>query len=263
MLCPFVYLLTLPTSPTLHLQSAEVASAHWVSIRALLDPSLRMYEPCDISERLTRPGGWLTRYALRALVGKMLYPAVHLVPSESLFRSFASGFLSNEDAATPAQCRLFAPSMTPGAAAEKPLHLWGLTFGIVTDFLQLLPTYEQRKLWSWPTFSHLDIQFVLWLSAWKFRRSAVAKAHRRRESSVNLMEDGFASVLEADSRPRSGVEHVNGSDALLRQGAGGILEGYFDQIMWAVLVTLSIRAFGAFLAVLFIRRLRRRAIRQL
>ena len=222
-----------------------------------------MYEPCDISERLTRPGGWFTRHALRALVGKMLYPAVHLVPSESLFCSFAPGFLPGKDgAALPVSSRLFTLSKTPIAAAEKPLHLWGLTFGIVTDFLLLLPIYEHPKLWSWPTFSHWDIQFILWLSAWKFRYRAMAQVYSELGSSVNVMEDGFASVLEVDSRPRLGIEHVNGSDALLRQGAGGILEGYFDQIRRAVLMTLGIRAgIGALLTFLLVQRFRRRVVR--
>ena len=90
----------------------------------------------------------------------------------------------------------------------------------------------------------------------------MAQVYSELGSSVNVMEDGFASVLEVDSRPRLGIEHVNGSDALLRQGAGGILEGYFDQIRRAVLMTLGIRAgIGALLTFLLVQRFRRRVVR--
>ena len=190
----------------------------------------------------------------------MLYPAAHLVPSESLFCSSTPGFLPGEGASPWATRKLFARSESVAAGAEKPLHLWGLTFGVVTDFLQLLDTHEQGKLWAWPTFSHWDIQFVLWLSAWKFRRRALAKVQRQRGHSINVMEDGFASKLEPESRALPGGEHVNGSDALLRQGAGGILEGYFQEIKLAILVTLGARAgLGFVIALLLVRRFRRRA----
>ena len=198
------------------------------------------------------------RHALRALVGKMLYPAVHLVPGESLFCSSAPGFLPREGTSPSVVGKLFKQS---AAGADKPLHLWGLTFGVVTDFLQLIETHEHRKLWAWPTFSHWDIQFVLWLSAWKFRRRALAKVHRQRGDTINVMEDGFASKLEPESRALSAGEHVNGSDALLRQGDGGILEGYFEQIKRAIFVTLSIRAgLTAIFMILLLRRKRRRTI---
>ena len=210
---------------------------------------------------MTRPGGWNTRHALRALVGKMLYPAVHLVPSESLFCSTAPGFLPDENTTPSVVGKLFLRHESAAAGADRPLHLWGLTFGVVTDFLQLLDTPKQDKLWAWPTFSHWDIQFVLWLSAWRFRRKALAKVQRQRGNPINVMEDGFASKLEPESRTLIGGEHVNGSDALLRQGAGGILEGYFEEIKKAVLVTLGARTgLSIVIAILLVRRTRTRVL---
>ena len=75
------------------------------------------------------------------------------------------------------------------------------------------------------------------------------------------MEDGIASKLEPELRALPGGEHVNGSDALLRQGAGGILKEYFEEIKKAILVTLGVRiGLGSMIAILLVRRMRRRAL---
>ena len=73
-LCPYVFVLPSQTPPQLLPQPTEVASVHWIPLRALLSPSLRTLEHVDISSRMARQGGPLLRYFLRALMGKMVGP---------------------------------------------------------------------------------------------------------------------------------------------------------------------------------------------
>ena len=84
-LCPFVFVLTDPESPSLIPQPTEVAATHWVPLRALLSPSLRTHEHVDVSSRLGRKPGPLTKILTRLLLGKMVFSAIRLIPSESVF----------------------------------------------------------------------------------------------------------------------------------------------------------------------------------
>src|SRR4051812_21731249 len=92
-LCPYIFILAGMTVPPLVLQPTEVASAHWVPLRALLSPSLRTFEYVDLSSRYARQGSPVLRAVLRVLLGKMRFSAVQLIPSESLFSSATDGFI--------------------------------------------------------------------------------------------------------------------------------------------------------------------------
>ena len=154
-----VYLLTSPTSPNLYLQPTgmkltrssvniiEIASAHWVKLSSLMDPTYRTYERVDVSSRVTRRGGRLVRAILPYLLGKMRFAAVRLEPIENI----PAGWQSK---------------------SNQPLLLWGLTLGCITDFVMVMPPHTSRQIWTFPTFDAPDVRVILWLFSFVSRRSA-------------------------------------------------------------------------------------------
>jgi hypothetical protein len=250
-LCPFVFLYTSHALPPLRLQPTEVASAHWVPIRALLSPSLQSFEYCDVSDRLTKRGGIIVRMFLRAMFGQMMFAAVRLTASESHFCSFTSEFLPEERPSTGMSTvkRLvkewWLGDHAGSANPTRPLLLWGLTLGVVLDFLDLIPPHSALQLWTWPTFMLPDVRFILWVMTYKFRdqkkklvkrelRDPSADALDYAEASHNkvkadpLSKDVDRDVLSLQSPPRSAT-------------VGLLLEGYFDLVRKGVAVSLLAR----------------------
>lgn len=263
-LCPFVFLLTAPTPPALHLQPTEVASAHWVPLRLLLDPRFRTVEICDVSDRLAwRVSGVLgsvVRYAIRLSLGKMEYSAVRLWPSQSAYSTFGKDFL--------------APAME--GKWESPLVLWGLTLGIIEDFVDMLPPVgEALALWRWPTFTALDVRFVVGAMSRGLRARNMERAKRHSVAAAAMlvddvagrrdaarMEDSIVDLRSLDDSVRdvreSGVlvpaasesGSEGGSKTLEKLGeereriscVNTLLEGYFDVLRKAIWITLAGRA---------------------
>ena len=181
-LCPFVYLLLQPNVPPLSLQPAEVHSAHWVPLRWLLAPDLRTQERSDISDRLKPQRGPLAKHFIRATTGQLVFRATLLLPSESLYsmpapeQTLKPGTEQNNKGNITSSAflnsiyTLMAPLRTQTQPIIPPLRLWGLTLGIVSDLLEKIDVDEAATLWRWPTFSHLDIRLILWLSTRKLRK---------------------------------------------------------------------------------------------
>ena len=82
-LCPYIYLLTSPFYPSQRLQPTEVASSHWVPLRALLSPALRTHEYADVSARLAKSELGIKRWFLQAMLSKMMFGAIKLVPANT------------------------------------------------------------------------------------------------------------------------------------------------------------------------------------
>ncbi|PWW76755.1 hypothetical protein C7212DRAFT_295260 [Tuber magnatum] len=229
-LCPFVFLCTSPTAPSFTLQPIEVASAHWVPIRTLVSPAFRTVQKCDVSDRLSRrfsgPLEPIVRWGLRANLGQMEFLAVRLWPSISVFSSFGGDFLSGTEAG--------------GRSWDRPLLLWGLTLGVVTDFLEMLPCGEGAAGWKYPTFTSWDVRGVVWLMTrelrkrnWEAsRRGSHGRAFCEREdtesSLVLVGENGSGAANSSRSQPTSTVNVL--------------LEGYYDVVRKAVWITLCGRA---------------------
>lgn len=281
-LCPFVYLVTQHHIPPLRLQPTEVGSTHWVSLRVLLSPSLRTYERADVSDRLARRGGPFTRATLRAMLGQMLFAAVRLVPTESLYCSSAQGFLpdnieehSNRTSVVGWIRHWWFGDLAGSASTERPLLLWGLTLGILADFLEMLPPHNALNLWTWPTFSPLDVRLVIWIMSYSFRMRKLRQIGVGQGHEPAAVEEGLDATDDPKSKtsePRPGEVSVSGLGAAQlyskprqshespRSSAVGImLEGYYDLVRRAVLVALALRiSTGAALFILLIRRFRPR-----
>ena len=274
-LCPFVFLLTQYDIPPLRLQPSEVSSVHWVSMRALLAPSLRTYEHADVADRLARRGGGFLRGILRLMLGQMLFAAVRLIPSDSTYCSSVPGFIplqtvmSNSTSMTDAIVMLLSRSSASSSKHDRPLLLWGLTHGIMADFLHLLPSCNTFNLWTWPTFSPWDLRIMVWLMTYRLHKRKVQELDFQQQESPTMIEEGLDTLGIQKSRWQPHGVHMDGLGLIGSQhtsiqaasvGAiGHLLEGHYDLMRRAVVVTLILRlGFGAGVLALVLRRMRGR-----
>lgn len=289
-LCPYVYVMTSAEPPALRLQPSEVASAHWVSVRALLSPGQRTFWHEDISNRLARQEFGLKRAFLRVTLGKMIFAAVRLIPSQSCFASTIPGFVPDDvvvdtSASTSSSssssgsswrsmplARLL-PAAETSPATETPLLLWGLTLGIMADFLDLLPPHNSVRLWTYPTFTSPDVRFILWALSYRFRSRKAKEVlavldtpepvpkpiEGADKGGVTAIEEGLEamgtrndeSVVivqpeegDADTTPESGISGLGVERYYSRLGRkrtrssaiGVLLDGYYDLVRKAVAV---------------------------
>ena len=252
-LCPYLFLLTKFDIPSLVLQPTEVGSTHWVPIRALLSPSLRTYERADVVDRLHSNAGLLSRGITRFLFGQLLYDATRLMPTESIWCRLPLDFPSKVvKPAFKTRIRHELSEFLLGDHAysdnsERPLLLWGLTHGMIADFLDLFPGREASKSWKWPTLSSPDMTFFIWLVSYRYRASRMRTLPFRGEEHANapsfMNGDGLVTksthevttahrmnqaridgmgITEQNTRltPHSAVGHMlNGYSSLLWKGA--------------------------------------------
>ena len=278
-LCPFVFLLTKFDVPHLRLQPSEVNSVHWIPLRALLAPALRTYERCDISDRLARQGNWPVRAFLRASLGQMLYGAIRLVPAESIFCSSVQGFIPGE--ARVSHLSTVKKQMTAAFNAghagssdpRRPLLLWGLTYGIIADFLDLLPAYDISKIWTWPTLSSTDVRCMIWIMTYRFRKGKMrdlALLTRARSTIEERLDILDSSVQHQNVRQSLSVKTDSGGSELIDSPhsparlsrsslVGHMLDGYYKLIRRAVFLSLILRvSLGSVLAMALVKRLQAR-----
>ena len=282
-LCPFIFLLTRHDSPDLKLQPTEVASTHWVPLRVLLSPTSRTQEYADVSQRLANQGGLATRLAFRSLVGVMEFSAVKLKPTESLYCNSTPGFLPGKGPPSPPQSFFQRwRNWVVGNQAEsrngqgQPLLLWGLTLGILADFLDMLPPYTAAvQLWDFPTFTAFDLRLIVKAvtHSLRERNTLEVQAGARRPSKAAM--DGQTAALPVtettDSRhnPNAvgigglGVGRYYGSTDRgpdgLNYAVGILLRGYNERLRVALYVFLLWRmALGSAAAVYAWKLLRRR-----
>lgn len=187
-LCPYIWVLTSHKTPTLNLQPTEVASAHWISLRVLLSSSLRTVEYADVSDRFVKPAGMIGRLAVRWTIGMMEFSAIRLIPTESLYCSSAPGFVPQSESQTLFQrWESWLLSNQAGSGdLRRSLLLWGLTLGIMTDFLDMLPPRNAVKLWKHPTFTVPDLRLIVMLMTYNIRKRNEQRLvrHQRRPSDT-------------------------------------------------------------------------------
>jgi 8-oxo-dGTP pyrophosphatase MutT (NUDIX family) len=280
-LCPFIFLLTSPDVPLLRLQPTEVASTHWVSLRALLSPSLRTVEYVDVSDRLASQGGFVTRSLFRSIAGRMMFSAIRLTPTESLQCSSIPNFVPGEQAPQKRNKSLIekAKSWCIGDHAgspqsSRPLLLWGLTLGVLADFLDMIPPNNAVELWNYPTFTAPDLRLILWLMTHRLRYRNLKKLNQRDAPNQTAMDGETVAVAchesaEGHYTPNDvgigglGVGRYYGNDKQGTQSVsyavGIMLDGYYDRVRHAIALFLAMRlALGTTAAVALVRWFRRR-----
>ncbi|KKY28445.1 putative nudix family [Phaeomoniella chlamydospora] len=258
-ICPYVFLWTSPKSPTLQLQPCEIASAHWIPLATLLSPALRTQQLADFSDRLMHRRGPLVRYLSRSLIGKMSFSAIRLIPNESYYATILTDIV----APPTSRIRSILSWMIPVANAKSlppappPLQLWGLTLGILADFLDQFPPYDAVKLWTYPTFTPPDLQLIIYLSTLSKRQAnartlndgartpqSIAQStvtptsSTRRGSSGqsnNTAIDNTTAAVAVDQPFAPTSNTVSSSTAKSSTHAvGTLLDGYYDRMKIAI-----------------------------
>lgn len=251
-LCPYLFLLTGQTAPVLALQPTEIAATHWVPLRALLSPSMRTREFVDVSSRYAKRGGPIARAALRVLLGKMMFSAVELVPSESLFSSSTSGFIPEKSTSSTAVISEVARTefgipLSTSYAGQR-LLLWGLTLGVLADFLDTLPPYNAVKLWHYPTFTVPDLRGLIYLFTFRLRNNNAGDLSGGTWPSQTAV-DATTQAMAVSAQPRGRGRRRNdvgigglGVGSHPSHAVGKMLSGYYERISMAIGVFLVLRA---------------------
>jgi hypothetical protein len=272
-LCPYVYLLTSPQYPAQRLQPTEVAATHWVPLRALQAPSLRTYEYADVSARLARSELGIKRWFLQAMLSKMMFAAIHLVPSVSTYCSSIPGFVPEGDAPGAGVMGTIKEAVLgpeSGNVKKPPLLLWGLTLGVISDFLEHLPPHNALELWTYPTFTNWDVRFVMWAMSYRFRN----QMSREMSTTITSASTGITEeVVDGTELPDQHTHEVpepgevgiaglgvgrhwgkTGRAKMVARGAAvnSMLEGYYPIVRKAVATALAGRVTVAALVISYI-----------
>ena len=269
-LCPYIYLLTSPTYPAQRLQPTEVASTHWVSLRALQSPSLRTYEYADVSARLAKSELGIKRWFLQSMLSKMMFAAIQLVPSNSTYCATIPDFIPEglpPDAGILGKAQELIKGTAGTANTKPPLLLWGLTLGVVSDLLEHLPPHNALELWTYPTFTNWDVRFVMWTMSYRFRAQ---KALEMSSQATIGLDTASVPILDPEVAEKPGEVGIAGLGVGRNWGRAGrakmiarnaavnsMLEGYYPIVRKAVATALVARI-GVFvgLAVVLGRRYR-------
>lgn len=275
-LCPFLFIYTKPDIPPLKLQPTEVASTHWVPLRVLLSPSVRTYEYVDVSDRFARQGGVLMKMLIRSVLGKMRFSAVRLIPSESLYCSTTAEFFSTPETSVEPQTnrslasrayKWYLGDHAGSSERSRPLLLWGLTLGILADFLNQLPPHNAVKLWSYPTFTAPDTRLIIDVLSRSLKARNKAKLQGSGVSQTAMDSETEATAVPSGDNPwfiggLSGgmkCDKGNGKNVGKEYAVGVMLEGYYNMARRGVWMSAVMRLFGTVGLLLYIlRRFRRR-----
>lgn len=253
-LCPYIYLLTSPTYPAQRLQPTEVASTHWVSLRALQSPSLRTYEYADVSARLAKSELGIKRWFLQSMLSKMMFAAIHLVPSNSTYCATIPDFIPEgppPDSGMVGKIKQVLAGPEGNIHGRPPLLLWGLTLGVVSDLLEHLPPHNALELWTYPTFTNWDLQLVMWAMSYSFRKQ---KALEMSVHSSTGLDAVSVPILDPEVSEKPGEVGIaglgvgrnwgrNGRAKMLARNAAvkSMLEGYYPIVRKAVATALAVR----------------------
>lgn len=253
-LSPFVFLHTSPTSPPLVLQPTEVASTHWVPLHILLSPSVRTYEYVDVSSRYSFVS-YVPKLIVRSLLGEMRFSAVRLIPSESLYTSEAKEFFAESDSALTASFPRLAYEWITGYELKQKEHkgdllLWGLTLGMLADFLDMLPPHNAVQLWDYPTFTSPDVRLIVNILTSGLKRRNRGKLGRNQtavDSETAAVDIGGpeASQNGADENPPSrDTGEDSKADDEEGYAVGIMLDGYYALMARGVKLAAGFRLLG-------------------
>lgn len=276
-LCPFIFLTTRSDSPTLKLQPTEVASTHWIPLRALLSPTSRTQEYVDVSSRFARQGGLLARVAARSFIGLMQFSAIRLLPSETQQCTTTPGFFpvdQNDNLSFFNRVKSWCSgSQVDSRNTNCPLLLWGLTLGILADFLDMLPPHNAVQMWKYPTFTAPDLRLIVSVLTYNLRKCNARKVRSGRRPSDTATDSETAALPVSPSTSTHdpnevgigglGVGRYYGPTDQATDGTsyavGIMLRGYYQRLRLAIYVCLVWRmALGSAAALTAWRYLRRR-----
>jgi hypothetical protein len=199
------------------------------------------------------------------MLSKMMFAAVQLIPSESVYCSSIPGFVPECEAGSNGSRagntkRWWKGGKGGSTATQKPLLLWGLTLGVISDFLEHIPPHKALELWTYPTFTNWDVRFTLWAMSYSFRKQKQIEMMQTPNDATAAVDEGIdAAEIPKQYLPENGTakemqpgevgigglgvgRHWGRSkrDALGSRGSAvnSMLEGYYPIVRKAVTVAL-------------------------
>lgn len=133
-LCPYVFVLNNPDVEIIP-QWSEVCSCFWIPISQLIDPDRHTYHVVPVGDRLGLHWMGPLRHIITYQVGNMRFSAINLYPLRQLTQSLRT----------------------------TPFPLWGVTLGVMSDFLEIYNPGHFNDYLSLPTLDGPDMRFWIWL----------------------------------------------------------------------------------------------------
>ncbi|ODQ67580.1 hypothetical protein NADFUDRAFT_69357 [Nadsonia fulvescens var. elongata DSM 6958] len=176
-LCPYVFILRDPNTK-ITCQETEIAATLWVPVYQLKKEitksgSSASWITSNYASRmkLAYKGRFFTNWIADFLgskfgVGELLFPAANI---------------SSESVSIPA---IYSDDTLVSKPAKKSVLLWGLTHGMIIDFLEIIQPGSILPFIRWPTFSYLDVRFWIRLLSW-FHVRRVKNQFRRISRNYN------------------------------------------------------------------------------
>lgn len=220
-----------------------------------------------MSQRFTRQGGFLARLAVRSVMGWMQFSAIRLLPSESVHCSSIPGFVPDENTDGSVVQRLKTWSLSNQADSgdtNRPLLLWGLTLGILADFLDMLPPHTAVQLWKYPTFTAPDLRLIVSILTYNLRKRNALQVRlgtRPNETALDGETAALPVALEFNPKHDHNEVGIGGLGVGRYYGpsdrpdgtsyaVGIMLRGYYKRLRAAICVFLAWRiALGSVAAI--------------
>ncbi|KAF2672306.1 hypothetical protein BT63DRAFT_370174 [Microthyrium microscopicum] len=248
--CPYIFVLTKPI-PSLRLQPTEVASAHWVPMRSLLNPKFRSYWLQDASSRTSKQDFGMKKLFHRFITGDMMFAAIRLYPSESKFATETEEYSERLQPLEALGSNLTIPLTSARRSLQSvddtgaTLLLWGLTLGVVGDFIDMIPPFDIMQTWIYPSWTALDMRFCLWILSYNYRKTKDIELQQSMLAKKVPTPDADQMMVQLD-----GEERYFGRIRSEVRGRRGHLQiawlpAYFKIIQRAALVVAATRFLSA------------------
>jgi hypothetical protein len=200
----------------------------------------------------------------------MRFSAIRLIPSESTFCSSTAEFFSPENSDTPTSLvekiyNWYLGDRAGLADKTRPLLLWGLTLGVLADFLDQLPPHNAVKLWSHPTFTTWDTRFIIHILTKGLKKRNEKRLQGGNQGNQTAVDSETEAIAPTGDNPwfiggLSDGMKCKGNNKTKEYAVGVMLEGYYDMARRGVWIAFITRIFGSLaLAIYIIRRYRRRS----
>ncbi|KAF2154878.1 hypothetical protein K461DRAFT_103762 [Myriangium duriaei CBS 260.36] len=262
-LCPYIFLITRHGTPPLRLQPSEVASCHWVPLVELLHESNRTTRREDVGARFANQETGVRKWILDATIGQMIFSAIQLKPSETVMCTASPAEQQARRAISIKERFWRWFEVRHEYDTEPPLLLWGLTLGVLADFLDLHPPHNAFSLWSYPTFTPWDIRFVIWAMTYRFKRRKETEVRQIRDHRLpaEAVELGLEAVsMPADEKLReagisgisTGLDSTDGWTRIKASAISTMLDGYYDIVRKAMAIALICRSGTVMATALFL-----------
>jgi hypothetical protein len=136
----------------------------------------------------------------------------------------------------------------------KPLLLWGLTLGVLADFLDQLPPHNAVQLWSYPTFTTWDAQFIINILTAGLKKRNQSRLLARNQTAIDSQTE---AIVPSEYNGQAGMKSDAGN--ISRSYAVGVmLDGYYDKLRAAAQITAATRMLASLAFMVYIiRRFRR------